>query len=109
MENGLIQVYLDNPFKHMKNINDALVYGTLTLQQVEGNVFKAAYVEEIKGLGDYYNFDLKWSSPKAWLFRNQNTILGALINGSISVGNSFRYVGGKPFPIYLHGTVTIKP
>lgn len=108
MKNGLIQVQLDNPFKHMSNVNDDLVYGTLTLQQVKGNVFKATYVREINGLGDYYNFNVKWTSPKAWLFRNENTIFGGLINGLMPMGGSLMYVGGTPYPIYLHGTVTIK-
>lgn len=109
MKNGLIQVQLDNPFKHMTNINDALVYGTLTLQQIEGNTFKAAYVREINGLGDYFNFDIKWTSLNAWLFRNENTIIGGLINGIMPIGGTFMYVGGIPYPIYLHGTVKIKP
>jgi hypothetical protein len=109
MENGLIQVQFDNPFKHMTNMNDALVYGTLTLQQVEGNTFKAAYVREINGLGDYFNFDIKWTSFKAWLFRNENTIIGGFINGIMPIGGTFMYMGGTPYPIYLHGTVKIKP
>ncbi|HPR31300.1 MAG TPA: RHS repeat-associated core domain-containing protein [Prolixibacteraceae bacterium] len=109
INDGLIKVELDNPFKHMTNANDALVYGTLTLQRVNNNMFKAAYLREINGLGDYYNFDVKWTSPKAWLFRNENTIVGGLINGLIPFGGSFIYIGGTPYPIYLHGNVTIKP
>jgi hypothetical protein len=109
MKGKLIEVNLDNPFKHMTNANDALVYGTLYLYQEEGNVFRAAHVKEINGRGDYYNFDVKWSSPKDWLFRNENTIVGGLINGLMPMGVSFLFVGGNPYPIYLNGTVTIKP
>jgi len=110
MNGKLIEVNLDNPFKHMTNINDALVYGTLYLYQENGNVFRAAHVNEINGRGDNYNFDVKWFSPKEWLSgRNENTILGGLINGLMPIGGSFIYVGGTPYPIYLHGTITIKP
>lgn len=110
MKSKLIEVNLDNPFKHFTNINDALVYGTLYLYQEKGNVFRAAHINEINGRGDYYNFDVKWTSPKAWLSgRNENTIVGGLINGLIPTGGSFMYVGGTPYPIYLLGTVEIKP
>ncbi|MFN4769953.1 MAG: RHS repeat domain-containing protein, partial [Candidatus Kapaibacterium sp.] len=109
MKGSLIKVDLDNPFTHMRNLNDALVYGTLYLCQVRGNVFRAAYVKEINGCGDYYNFDVKWSDPKSWLFRNPATIAGEIINGMLPFGGSFIYIGGKGYPIYLHGTVTIKP
>ena len=110
MKSKLIEVNLDNPFKHMTNINDALVYGTLYLYQERGNVFRAAHVNEINGRGDYYNFDVKWTSPKAWLSgRNENTIVGGLINGLMPIGGTFMYVGGSPYPIYLHGTIKIKP
>jgi len=109
MKGKLIEVNLDNPFKHMTNINDALVYGTLYLYQENGNVFRAAYVNEINGHGDYYNFDVKWTNPIAWLFRNENTIVGGLINGLIPVGGSYLYMGGTPYPIFLNGTVKIKP
>ncbi len=110
MNDKLIEVNLDNPLKHYTNANDALVYGTLYLYQEKGNVFRAAHINEINGRGDYYNFDVKWTSPKAWLSgRNENTIIGGLINGLMPTGGSFMYVGGTPYPIYLHGTVEIKP
>jgi hypothetical protein len=110
MRGKLIEVSLDNPFKHMTSINDALVYGTIYLYQEKENVFRAAHVKEINGRGDYYNFDVKWTSPKAWfLGRNENTIVGGLINGLMPIGGTFMYLGGTPYPIYLHGTVKIKP
>jgi hypothetical protein len=109
MKDKLIEVNLDNPFKHMTNVNDALIFGTLYLYQENGNVFRAAYVKEINGRGDYYNFDVKWTSPKSWLFRNENTIFAQLINSLMPIGGTYMYVGGTSYPIYLYGTVTIKP
>ena len=107
MNGGLIKVQLDNPIKHLSNIDDAIVYGDLYLQQVEGNVFRAAYVGKIKGCGDFYDFDVKWFAPLSWCsFRNQNTIFAGFINGSLP---NLGYIGGNGYPIYIYGSVIIKP
>lgn len=110
MKGKMIKVQLDNPFKHMTNMNDALVYGTMYLYQVNGNLFKAAYVPEINGNGDKYDFDVKWTSTEAWYSgRNPFTIFGGSINSLYSSGANILFIKGTSYPIYLHGTVKINP
>jgi len=114
-KNGNIFVKLDNPLAHLVDNDDALVYGSMVLQHVKGNVFEAAWVKDVNmdGSGDYYDFDIKWSNLKAWILgRNVFTMFGAFFNGCKLIGNEYSeygfYYSGKAFPIYLTGTVTIQ-
>jgi hypothetical protein len=114
-EKGLATVRLDT--RHFSNVNDALVHGTITLQQIGNtNQAKIALNTEI-GSPIYgqpagmYDFEMQtWSRPINWI-RNPATFLGGLINSTSIIPGSFVpipiYTGGTPYPIYYNGTITI--
>lgn len=110
---GLATIRLDT--KHFSNINDALVHGTITLQRI-GNTNQAKIAlnrgddyAQLKGEpAGMFNFEMQsLSEPINWI-RNPETFLGGLIYGIMPIGGTFIYIGGKPFPIYYQGTITIK-
>lgn len=110
---GLATIRLDS--KHFSNINDALVHGTITLQRI-GNTNQAKIAlnrgddyAQLKGEpAGMFNFEMQsLSEPINWI-RNPETFLGGLIYGIMPIGGTFIYMGGKPFPIYYQGTITIK-
>jgi len=71
------------------NVNNALVYGNISLTLLPGNkvVATSAY--------DIYNFDMQNWNQKTFI-RNMATIGAGMLHGS-----------GDPFIIYLYGTGTI--
>ena len=87
IKNGKISVNLFG-HKHFHNLNDGLVYGTITLVQSKENPF------EFEASPDKYNFDIK---PQGSVLRNIGTTLGHGVGGW----------GGTPFTIYFKGTVKI--
>ena len=87
IKNGEISVNLFG-HKHFHNLNDGLVYGTITLVQSKENPF------EFEASPDKYNFDIK---PQGSVLRNIGTTLGHGVGGW----------GGTPFTIYFKGTVKI--
>ena len=87
IKNGEISVNLFG-HKHFHNLNDGLVYGTITLIQSKENPF------EFEASPDKYNFDIK---PQGSVLRNIGTTLGHGVGGW----------GGTPFTIYFKGTVKI--
>lgn len=87
VKNGEISVNLFG-FKHIHNLNDGLVYGTITLVQSKENPF------EFKASSDEYNFDIK---PEGSVLRNIATTLGHGVGGW----------GGTHFTIKFTGTVKI--
>jgi len=87
IKNGKISVNLFG-HKHFHNLNDGLVYGTITLIQSKENPF------EFKASPDEYNFDIQ---PEGSVLRNIGTTLGHGVGGW----------GGTHFTIYFKGTVKI--
>jgi hypothetical protein len=77
--------------RYFRNLNDALVYGSITLTLKKGNVVTATFGYDI------YNFDIK-----PWRFstlkRNIFTIIGSLYAGF-----------GKPYKIYFYGSGYVNP
>ena len=87
IEDGKILVNLFG-HKHFHNLNDGLVYGTITLVQSKENPF------EFKASPDEYNFDIQ---PEGSVLRNIGTTLGHGVGGW----------GGTHFTIHFKGTVKI--
>lgn len=74
--------------KHFHNLNDGLVYGTITLIQSKENPF------EFEGDNDRYDFDIQLDGS---VLRNIGTTLGHGVGGW----------GGTPFTIKFEGKVQI--
>ena|GEM_PF-1951919 len=87
IKNGKISVNLFG-HKHFHNLNDGLVYGTITLIQSKENPF------EFKGADDRYDFDIQLDGS---VLRNIGTTFGHEVGGW----------GGTPFTIHFEGTVKI--
>ena len=87
VKNGEISVNLFG-LKHIHNLNDGLVHGTITLVQSKENPF------EFAASSDEYNFDIK---PEGSVLRNIGTTLGHGVGGW----------GGTHFTIKFTGTVKI--
>ncbi len=115
-DRGLATVRLDF-INHFSSANDALVHGTITLQLTGTNTAQIALnsgrdFPQLKGQpAGMYNFEMQsWGQPINWI-RNPETFLGGLINGIFIIhgptGPLPIYIGGTPFPIYYHGSVTI--
>jgi RHS repeat-associated protein len=80
---GQVNFYGNN----FSSVNDAVVYGTVTLEAGQNNTVTGGF--------DYYNFDLKDWSTKTFV-RNIATIAGQIIAGP-----------GTPFPIKFTGTAPL--
>lgn len=87
IKNGEISVNLFG-HKHFHNLNDGLVYGTITLVQSKENPF------EFEGANDRYDFDIQLDGN---VLRNIATTFGHGVGGW----------GGTHFTIYFKGTVKI--
>jgi RHS repeat-associated protein len=76
---------------YKSSLNDALVYGSITLEYLGKNQVM------VRNLHDIYDFDIKpWTSETA--LRNLLTIGGNIVNGS-----------GNPYIIWIYGKTTIEP
>ncbi|MEW5802483.1 MAG: RHS repeat-associated core domain-containing protein, partial [bacterium] len=73
--------------KNFSSVNDALVYGTVTLKSGPNNTVIGGF--------DYYNFDMKPWSSKTFV-RNVETIIGKIYAGS-----------GTPYRIEFTGTAPL--
>jgi hypothetical protein len=77
--------------RYKSSLNDALVYGSITLEYLGDNQVM------VRNLHDIYDFDIKpWTSETA--LRNLLTIGGNIVNGS-----------GNPYIIWIYGKTTIEP
>lgn len=70
---------------HSGSVNDALVYGTITLTSEPNNM--------VSSKPDTYNFDIKPITSLPVLWRNVSTIIGAIAAGP-----------GSPYRINVYGT-----
>ena len=87
IKNGKISVNLFG-HKHFHNLNDGLVYGTITLVQSKENPF------EFEGANDRYDFDIQLDGN---VLRNIATTFGHGVGGW----------GGTAFTIQFEGKVQI--
>jgi hypothetical protein len=75
---------------YYSNLNDALVYGTLTLEYLGNNNVM------VRNAHDIYDFDIKTWSSDTWI-RNVLTMGAMVINGD-----------GNPYIIWIYGQTTLK-
>ncbi len=83
------QERLVNLFVKSNSINDALVYGTITLVSYPNHRVKARF--------DTYNFDIKPNESISLISRNFLTRVGKIFAGS-----------GKGYKIHIYGSKTLK-
>lgn len=82
-------LFLRNLIIHSGSVNDAIVYGTITLASISNN--------RVSSNADIYNFDIKPVNSLQILLRDISTIIGAVIAGP-----------GCPYTINVYGTKIIR-
>ena len=120
--NAIVYAELDG--KDFRNVNDAVVHGTIGLELIPNtNTVQVAMNNhlEIKGRGGMFDFNVQHLRDASGISgklkvaaRNTANAIGVVVNGTKFYDIPFfdlsipYYSGGTPFPIYYLGTSTIK-